>query len=60
MRHHEKPFGNTDVHLTPKWVLDGLGPFDLDPCANANWQAKIRQTLQRVGRPVSRGVWEAA
>lgn len=23
----------TDVWLTPKWILDDLGPFDFDPCA---------------------------
>jgi hypothetical protein len=31
---HEKPIGATGVHLTPRWILDGLGPFDLDPCAS--------------------------
>jgi hypothetical protein len=25
--------GNKDEWLTPKWMLDALGPFDLDPCA---------------------------
>jgi len=23
----------TDSWITPKWILDRLGPFDLDPCA---------------------------
>lgn len=27
---------------------------------NENWKAKVRQTLQKIGRPVSRGVWEVA
>lgn len=26
-------FGGTDVWLTPPWLLEALGPFDLDPCA---------------------------
>jgi hypothetical protein len=31
---HEKPNeGATNVWLTPKYVTDLLGPFDLDPCA---------------------------
>lgn len=30
--HHSASAG-TDEWLTPKWVLDALGPFDLDPCA---------------------------
>lgn len=25
--------GDTDTWLTPRWILDTLGPFDLDPCA---------------------------
>lgn len=31
---HERPNrGGTDVWLTPKPLIDLLGPFDLDPCA---------------------------
>jgi hypothetical protein len=34
---HEKPNqGETDVWLTPPWIIDTLGPFDLDPCAATN------------------------
>jgi hypothetical protein len=25
--------GETNTWLTPKWLIDALGPFDLDPCA---------------------------
>lgn len=25
--------GDTNTWLTPKWILDALGEFDLDPCA---------------------------
>jgi hypothetical protein len=38
---HEKPVrGAKDEWLTPKWITDTLGPFDLDPCAPCNppWQ----------------------
>ncbi|HVI40922.1 MAG TPA: DNA N-6-adenine-methyltransferase, partial [Anaerovoracaceae bacterium] len=28
--------GATNVWLTPKWLLDELGEFDLDPCAAPN------------------------
>lgn len=37
---HERPQrGATDIWLTPKSIIDLLGPFDLDPCAatNAPW-----------------------
>jgi DNA N-6-adenine-methyltransferase (Dam) len=31
---HTKPNkGATTIWLTPKWIIDALGPFDLDPCA---------------------------
>lgn len=30
---HQRSVGASQVHLTPKWILDALGPFDLDPCA---------------------------
>jgi len=31
---HTRRTGSTDSWITPKWILDGLGPFDLDPCAS--------------------------
>ena len=30
---HQRTIGKSQVHLTPKWLIDTLGPFDLDPCA---------------------------
>jgi hypothetical protein len=30
---HQKTVGASQVHLTPRWIIDALGPFDLDPCA---------------------------
>lgn len=29
---HTTPKGMTTTWLTPKWIVDALGPFDLDPC----------------------------
>lgn len=31
---HQSSIGKSQVHLTPRWILDPLGPFDLDPCAS--------------------------
>lgn len=32
---HTRPFnGKTNDWITPKWLIDALGPFDLDPCAS--------------------------
>lgn len=34
LRAHQKPNkGDSDVWLTPRWILDSLGEFALDPCA---------------------------
>ena len=30
---HQKTVGKSQVHITPKGLLDLLGPFDFDPCA---------------------------
>lgn len=30
---HQTTIGKSQVHITPKWIIDRLGPFDLDPCA---------------------------
>lgn len=30
---HQRTVGKSQVHLTPRWIIDALGPFDLDPCA---------------------------
>src|SRR5712671_2910106 len=30
---HQKTIGTSQVHLTPRWIIEALGPFDLDPCA---------------------------
>ena len=30
---HENRTDGKDEWLTPKWITDALGPFDLDPCA---------------------------
>jgi len=30
---HQRTVGKSQTHFTPKWILDALGPFDLDPCA---------------------------
>lgn len=30
---HQATVGRSEVWLTPRWLLDALGHFDLDPCA---------------------------
>jgi DNA N-6-adenine-methyltransferase (Dam) len=30
---HQRTVGKSQVHITPRWVLDRLGSFDLDPAA---------------------------
>lgn len=30
---HQKSIGDSQSWITPKFIIDDLGPFDLDPCA---------------------------
>jgi DNA N-6-adenine-methyltransferase (Dam) len=30
---HQATVGKSQVHITPRWIIERLGPFDLDPCA---------------------------
>jgi DNA N-6-adenine-methyltransferase (Dam) len=30
---HQRAVGRSQVHLTPRWIIDALGPFTTDPCA---------------------------
>ena len=30
---HQTTVGKSQTHFTPRFILDALGPFDLDPCA---------------------------
>lgn len=32
---HQATIGKSQIHLTPRWITDLLGPFDMDPCAAA-------------------------
>jgi hypothetical protein len=32
MRSHHAPIGKSTEWVTPKWILEPLGSFDLDPC----------------------------
>lgn len=35
MGSHQTPIGKSQAHLTPRWILDPMGPRKTDPCANA-------------------------
>ena len=30
---HQSTIGKSQDHITPKWIIDTLGPFDCDPAA---------------------------
>jgi hypothetical protein len=30
---HQRAVGKSQIHITPKSIIDRLGPFDMDPCA---------------------------
>jgi DNA N-6-adenine-methyltransferase Dam len=33
---HQQTVGKSQDHITPRWIIDRLGPFDLDPCSSAS------------------------
>jgi hypothetical protein len=45
---HQRSVGKSQVHLTPRWLLDSLGPFDLDPCAATvrPWDCAARNIVE--------------
>jgi hypothetical protein len=49
---NERPVSTTDIWLTPPYILEALGPFDLDPCSPENrpWDtAKTHYTMKDDG-----------
>lgn len=59
---HHSARRQTDEWLTPKYIIDALGPFDLDPCAPAMqpWPtAALTYTVAQDGlaQPWSGRVW---
>lgn len=49
---HSSPYrGGTDSWITPKWIIDALGPFALDPCASIPqpWTCAARQYTKESG-----------
>ncbi len=62
MKAHQSTIGDCDEWLTPRWILDPLGEFDLDPCAPIKrpWDtAKKHYTINRDGlyQPWTGRVW---
>jgi hypothetical protein len=52
MKKHFKAIGQTDTWITPQYITDALGGFDLDPCAHTEmpWQhAKANYTVEDDG-----------
>ena len=45
---HNRGRHTTDDWITPKWIIDRLGPFDLDPCASKfqPWPCAARQLTE--------------
>ena len=57
---HQKTIGKTQNWITPKFIIDALGVFDLDPCAAypRPWScAKKNYTKGGLEKPWSGRVW---
>lgn len=60
MKQHQTTIGLTQEWITPKYILDHVGKFDLDPCAAVNqpWPtAKIHLTEGGLEYPWFGRVW---
>jgi DNA N-6-adenine-methyltransferase (Dam) len=57
---HQTPVGQSQNHCTPRWIIERLGPFDLDPCAAAPrpWDCATTSWAERgLERPWSGNVF---
>jgi hypothetical protein len=57
---HQSTIGKSQVHLTPKWLLDHLRKFELDPCAAdpRPWNcARVNWTDNGLANPWFGRVW---
>jgi hypothetical protein len=57
---HQTTVGKSQVHCTPKWIIDALGPFDLDPCAAdpRPWDCAVTNwTSHGLDKPWADRVW---
>lgn len=45
---HQKTIGVTQTWISPKWIIDAIGPFDHDPCAAfpRPWDCAARNTIE--------------
>src|SRR5262245_3926711 len=51
---YQRTVGKSQVLITPRWIIEALGPFGLDPCAAAPrpWPcATINSTSNGLERP---------
>jgi hypothetical protein len=48
---HQTSIGKSQVHITPRWIIERLGPFDLDPCAAdpRPWDCAAHNIVEREG-----------
>jgi hypothetical protein len=59
---HQKTVGDSQTWITPHWILDRLGPFDLDPAAAdpCPWDCAITnytEALDGLSQPWHGRVW---
>ena len=57
---HQKTIGSSQDWITPRFLIEALGSFDLDPCASLSqpWPcARAQYTDNGLARPWSGSVW---
>lgn len=59
---HQRTVGSSQTYITPRSIIDDLGPFDTDPCAASNmpWATAHKMVTEAedgLSRPWSGFVW---
>lgn len=57
---HQKTVGDSQSWITPRWIIDRLGPFDTDPCAAdpRPWDCATQNYIHAgLSRPWEGRVW---
>ncbi|MCK5612841.1 adenine methyltransferase [Candidatus Pacearchaeota archaeon] len=58
MKAHQKPIGKTQEWYTPKWIIEPLGEFDLDPCTSMTRPFDIaKRNIWINGLTINDGEW---
>jgi hypothetical protein len=54
---HQRTISASQVHITPRWIIADLAPFDLDPCAADPRTLNVTEAADSLRHPWAGRVW---